>query len=254
MEPAADSERPTRIGLVVPSSNVTMETEIPAMLQHGPGRYTFHSSRMRMQTVSPDELKAMDAQGDRCANELVDARCDVLAYACLVAIMVQGPGSHRVVEQHLRDVMAARGCAVPVVSSAGALVDSLHELGAQRIAIVAPYVPALTEKVVTYLAAEGIEATSVETLSIEDNHLVGCIPPSVLRAAVERLDLKGVDALVLSACVQMPSLSIVDEVQRTVPVPVLTAATATAAAILRSLGHSGAHLPGAVSTLVEATN
>ncbi|MGE8368891.1 MAG: Asp/Glu racemase, partial [Cupriavidus sp.] len=38
-----------RIGQIVPSSNTTMETEIPAMLlarqQVRPERFTFHSSR-----------------------------------------------------------------------------------------------------------------------------------------------------------------------------------------------------------------
>lgn len=78
-----------RIGLIVPSSNTTMETEIPAMLHERmkiyPEKFTFHSSRMRMMHVNPEELKQMDADSSRCAIELSDARCDVLAYACLVA-------------------------------------------------------------------------------------------------------------------------------------------------------------------------
>ena len=42
-----------RVGLVVPSSNVTMETEIPALLRAyeaaNPGlSFTFHGARMRM--------------------------------------------------------------------------------------------------------------------------------------------------------------------------------------------------------------
>lgn len=88
-----------RIGQIVPSSNITMETEIPAMLAARqlirPERFTFHSSRMRMKTVSKDELAAMDAESDRCALELSDAAVDVMGYACLVAIMAMGPGYHR---------------------------------------------------------------------------------------------------------------------------------------------------------------
>jgi maleate isomerase len=80
-----------RIGQIVPSSNITMETEIPAMLQARqlirPERFAFHSSRMRMNEVSKDELAAMDDQSDRCALELSDAQVDVMGYACLVAIM-----------------------------------------------------------------------------------------------------------------------------------------------------------------------
>jgi maleate isomerase len=44
-----------------------------------------------------------------------------------------------------------------------------------------------------------------------------------------------VDALVLSACVQMPSLAALDEVSRQTQVPVLSAATATASEVLALL-------------------
>ena len=83
-----DEQTDFRVGLIVPSSNVTMEIEIPALLQRADAKYSFHSSRMRMRQVSAEELAAMDAQGVRCVQELVDARCDVMAYACLVAVMV----------------------------------------------------------------------------------------------------------------------------------------------------------------------
>lgn len=51
-----------RIGQIVPSSNTTMETEIPAMLTaryplFPEERFSFHSARMRMKNVSHDELK-----------------------------------------------------------------------------------------------------------------------------------------------------------------------------------------------------
>ena len=71
-----------RIGQIVPSSNITMETEIPAMLRAREGvlpeRFTFHSARMRMKHVTKEQLAAMDADSDRCALELSDARVDVL--------------------------------------------------------------------------------------------------------------------------------------------------------------------------------
>ena len=85
-----------RIGQIVPSSNTTMKTEIPALLMARqavrPERFTFHSSRMRMKNVTKEELEAMDADSDRCALELSDAKVDVLGYACLVAIMSMGRG------------------------------------------------------------------------------------------------------------------------------------------------------------------
>ena len=229
-----------RVGLIVPSSNVTMETEIPELLRRREGirpeRFTFHSSRARMRTVSAEELARMVSEGERCTGELADARVDVIAYACLVAVMAGDGGGHRVAEQQLARIAAANGADVPVVSSAGALVDALHALGARRIAVVAPYVRSLTETVCGYIRAEGVEVVDAISLEVADNVAVGRIPAAQLRDAVRRLDRTGADALVLSSCVQMPSLSILQEIEDEVGLPTLSAATATTHAILRALG------------------
>ena len=63
-----------RIGLIVPSSNVTVETELPALLQRHPSAdFSFHSARMRMHTVSAAQLASMNAQRERCTMEIADA-------------------------------------------------------------------------------------------------------------------------------------------------------------------------------------
>src|SRR3954454_18274191 len=158
-----------RVGQIVPSSNTTMETEIPAMLRAregvAPERFTFHSARMRMQHVTKEELAKMDGDSDRCALELSDAPVDVLGYACLVAIMSMGHGYHRESERRLRGVAAKNGRDVPVVTSAGALVDGLRTLGAKRVSIIPPYMKPLTELVKSYIEAEGL--TVVDTISLE---------------------------------------------------------------------------------------
>src|SRR5881296_3223075 len=166
-----------RIGQIVPSSNTTMETEIPAMLRAReavePERFTFHSSRMRMQKVTKKELAAMDADSGRCAIELVDARVDVLGYACLVAIMSMGKGYHRYSEERLHEITIKEGHPTPVVTSAGALVAGLKALDAKKISIVAPYLKPLTCLVVDYIEAEGIQVVDSISLEIADNIEVG---------------------------------------------------------------------------------
>ncbi|OZI18580.1 Asp/Glu racemase [Bordetella genomosp. 9] len=232
-------QRTYRIGQIVPSSNTTMETEIPAMLlarqQIRPERFTFHSSRMRMKKVVKEELAAMDAESDRCAVELSDARVDVLGYACLVAIMAMGPGYHRQSEQRLKAHTAANGADAPVITSAGALIDALDVIGARRIAVVAPYMKPLTQLVIDYIANEGYEVVDHRALEIPDNLEVGRHDPSRLPGIVAGMDLSRADAVVLSACVQMPSLPVVAQVEAMTGKPVITAAIATTYAMLKSL-------------------
>lgn len=228
-----------RIGQIVPSSNTTMETEIPAMLRLRetvrPERFTFHSSRMRMKKVVKEELAAMDAESDRCAIELSDARVDVLGYACLVAIMAMGRGYHRVSQERLTKHTTENGAHAPVLTSAGALVDALKVIGAKKIVVVAPYMKRLTELVVDYIGNEGYEVIDWRALEIPDNLEVGRHDPSRLPEIVSELKYQDADAIVLSACVQMPSLPAVAKVEAMTGKPVITAAIATTYAMLRNL-------------------
>jgi maleate isomerase len=242
-----------RIGLMVPSSNVTIETELPALLRSREDvrpeeRFTIHSARLRMRHVTAEELLAMNAQTDRAAGELADLAPDVVATGCLVAIMAQGPGYHETAEGQITARLEQEGAgatpvvssagagATPVVSSAGALVAALQTLGARRIGLITPYEPPLTQRVVEYLEDAGVQVGDALSLAVPDNRAVAALDPSDLERHWRRLDLAGCDALVLSACVQMPSLAAIDAVERACGLPTLSAATATAWALLRALG------------------
>ena len=171
-----------RIGQIVPSSDTTMETKIPAMLRAREGvrpeeRFTFHSSRMRMKRVTREELVAMNAEGVRCAAKLAGARVDVMSTACLVAIMASGAGYQRQVAVDLTKAARENGCTAPVTTLAGALVEGLQTMGARRVALLAPYMRELTDLVVVYIEAEGITVSSHRCFEIADNLEVGGARP-----------------------------------------------------------------------------
>lgn len=228
-----------RIGQIVPSSNTTMETEIPAILRAREAlfaeRFTFHSSRMRMKKVTKEELALMDSDSDRCALELSDAAVDVLGYACLVAIMSMGNGYHRVSERRLFQRTVENGHPAPVVTSAGALVDGLHAMGAKRVSILTPYMKPLTQLVIDYIESEGIEVIDSISLEIPDNLDVGRQNPLAPVEITKKLNTN-VDAIVASACVQMPSLPSVQLIEDRVGLPVLSSSVATTYMMLKKLG------------------
>ncbi|MBN9790878.1 MULTISPECIES: Asp/Glu racemase [unclassified Pseudonocardia] len=239
--------------MIVPSSNLTMETELPRMLRAREDvlpddRFVFHAARARMQHVTPEQLRAMNAQAQRAAAELADARPDVVATACLVAIMAQGPGYHCTAEDDITAALRAEGSDAPVVSSAGALLSGIAALGAKRVAIITPYMEPLTKAVVDYLTDAGVEVVDSLSLQVPDNLAVARLDPADLREHWRRLDLAGADALVLSACVQMPSLPSIEAVQDAAGIPVLSAATATTHRILTGLGLEP-RVPGAGALL-----
>ena len=244
-----------RIGQIVPSSNTTMETEIPAMLRAReairPERFTFHSSRMRMHKVTKEELVAMNKEGLRCAAELADARVDVMSTACLVAIMAMGPGYHRQTERELLEAARANHCLAPVMTSAGALIEGLKILGARRISLMAPYMRPLTDLVVGYIESEGIEVIDSLCFEIPDNLEVGLRDPMQLIDDVRRLNTEGADVVVASACVQMPSLPAIQRIEDMLGIRTVSTAVCT---VRRMLDHLQLEpiVPGAGALLAGA--
>jgi maleate isomerase len=240
-----------RIGLLVPSSNVTVETELPQLLgRHPEARFSFHSSRLRMHSVTAEELAAMNTQRERGVDELLDAGIRALVYGCLVAVMSQGPGAHRAIEAAIAEQVVARGLDLPTLSSAGALVEGLRSLAAHRVAVVMPYLTPLARTVVAYLEAEGFDVRDWTALEEPDNAQVACIPAERIADAARGLDLRGADALVISACVQMPSLDLVPAIEAELQIPVLSATTATAHLLMRLLG-LGAVVAGGGALLAD---
>jgi maleate isomerase len=116
------------------------------------------------------------------------------------------------------------------------LVHGLKTLGAAKIALVAPYLKPLTSLVADYIRNEGIEVVDTVSLEIPDNVEVGRRDAMAMVDIYKQLDRSGVDALVLSSCVQMPSLAAIPVVEREAGLPVVSAAVCTTYQMLQKLG------------------
>ncbi|GLS28904.1 maleate isomerase [Mesorhizobium albiziae] len=221
-----------------------METELPELFRRqteATGQlYTFHSARAGMKNVTREELDAMVGKAADCAKAVSDADVEVIAYACLVAVMAQGTGAHRHSEQIIAQAAENNGHPAGVVSSAGALVRTLTALKAKKVTMVTPYMRPLTQMVRDYIASEGFDVLDAVALEVPDNLAVGRLNPANLPEIARELENNGADAIILSACVQMPSLASIQRVEDELGLPVISAATATTFEILSKLGHTPA--------------
>jgi len=136
----------------------------------------------------------------------------------------------------LGKIAVGEGCDASVVTSAGALMDALNLMGAKKVALIAPYMLPLTQQVVAYIENGGFEVTDFVALEIPDNLEVGAQDPMNLDAIVDRLDHSEADVVILSACVQMPSLAAIQKVQDRIGKPVISAAVATTYYLLKEMG------------------
>jgi len=78
--------------------------------------------------------------------------------------------------------------------------------------------------VADYIEDAGIEVVDAHSLEVSENLAVARLDPADLREHWRNVDTSGADALVLSACVQMPSLASIQPVEDEAGLPVLSAA------------------------------
>jgi len=150
--------------------------------------------------------------------------------------MAQGPGFHETSERRLAKIAAENDAPAPVVSSAGALIRGIQALGVSKVAVIAPYMKPLTQLVIEYINDAGIEVVDSVSLEIPKNTDVARHDPMRLPEIARRLDLHDAEAVVLSACVQMPSLPAIAIAEQQLELPVLSASVATTYEILDRLG------------------
>jgi maleate isomerase len=93
----------------------------------------------------------------------------------------------------------------------------------------------LTKLVVDYIANEGYEVVDSIALEIPNNLDVARHDENELPGIMQRMNLAGADVIVLSACAQMPPLSVVSKVEALTGKPVISAAIPTTYAVLKGL-------------------
>lgn len=207
MKSALDSTRDgdrVRLGVVVPSSNTTVE---PEFAQWSSPAASVHAVRMPLVDVTVEGLDAMADDAVAAAAKLADAEVDALAYACTTGSLVHGHGFDADLETRLGEAADA-----PAVATALSVRRLLDAFGATRVAVATPYVDELNERERSYLDEAGFDVAHLDGRGIERNTDIGRLTPSdALEQAHSVLaETPDVDALFVS-CTNYPTLGVVDD-------------------------------------------
>lgn len=213
-----------RIGVVMPSNNTVLEGEIDTLLPEGLGA---DYALVRATGVDVDALRAMSNEAEDAARGLTGV--DVLLYACASTSYTRGPAWNGDFADRLGEVSGA-----PCVTAASAVVIAAAALGVRRVGVVTPYPAEVHAVVAPYLEAFGIEVASDRTLGIADMHEVGRRPAEdVFQLALEVTP--GAQALLVLGS-DLVTLPILDGLERTTGLPVITTNQAMVWAALGILG------------------
>jgi maleate cis-trans isomerase len=218
-------KEPLDIGLLVPVNNTTMEPELLAWLPEGSSCRTLRIPRGKGM-LTPSNLPAYVAEGMKLAKELRDEPLDLVVYGCTAAGFMAGPERDAEIAAELASVTKKR-----VVTTASSMAAALQNLAARRIALITPYPDHVNETLMAFLTRFEIDVLSSFKAQTVDE-LAGITAAQIAERARE-IAHPGLDALFI-ACSQLPTLAIIDELERELGLPVWSSIRATAWQVLRA--------------------
>ena len=219
-----------RIGLIVPSSNTTMEAEFWRMAPEG---VSIHTSRVRLVEVTPEALRLAAVEVVRAAEELATAEVSIVVYGCTSGSLLEGPEW----EERLRREIGERA-GVEAITTAQAVVEALRALGIRRVAVATPYVDEVNSREKTFLEKLGFTVVRIRGLGMVRNTDIGRQPPWVAyRLAKEVAKEVGpsVDGVFIS-CTNFRTIEVIELLEAELQLPVVSSNTASMWLALRSLG------------------
>ncbi len=217
-----------RFGVLLPSGNSVAEAELRAMLPPGIGH---NVTRLELRGSSEAELLRMVEALEPAARLLADAQVQQVAFHC-TAVSTFAPQMAEDIRQRIE---AATG--LPAFATADAILAALARLQARRLLLLTPYIAAVHQREVDFLAAHGIGVTGGDCLGVNTNAEMARIPPATLaqqaRAAAARH--AGADAIFIS-CTAIRSAGLIAPLEAELGLPVITSNQVLVWHALRRLG------------------
>lgn len=241
-----------RMGLVVPSSNTTIEPEFNRVAPDG---VSVHAARVYQEETDQPERKiatvlAMNDELEPALRQLTSVQPTVIAFCCTAASFLRGAA-------HDQDLSArlTEAAGVPFITASTAVTLALQALGVRRVAMGTPYLDAVNERERVYLHERlGIEVVRARGLQIVGNLPKGRLDPGAAYRVARDVDCAEAEAVFLS-CTNWRTLEVIAALEQDLGKPVVSSNQATLWAALRIGGLRGARLgPGALfDRQLEAT-
>ncbi|RLF77274.1 maleate cis-trans isomerase [Thermococci archaeon] len=215
-----------RIGLIVPSSNTTMEMELHEALPEG---VSLHTARMPLKGVTEEELLKMSALAVESAKLLKDADVDLILYGCTSGSFIGGENFENELEEKIEDEVK-----IPVVSTSSAILAALNALEAQQILVLTPYTEEINKREREFLEANEFEVLDIRGMGIVENTKIGRLEPYEAYRLAKAMFTEEADALFIS-CTNFRTFEIIEALEDDLGVPVVTSNQASLWYALREL-------------------
>lgn len=201
-----------RIGVLIPSGNITAEPQLHTMLPPG---VSIHTTRLKLTGSSPRQLLSMIENVEEAALLLADLRPDLIVFHC-TAVSTWSPEMDADICQRIENVTG-----IKAITTASALINAFRRLHVQRTVLVTPYTDTINQREVAFLEHYGIHTSKVVGLGIDHPVDMHAVEPSVWERLVLENQCSDAQAYFVS-CTAVRSLEVIQSLEDSIGLPVLT--------------------------------
>lgn len=220
----------SRIGLLVPSSNTTVEPEFYRVL---PPDVTLHTARLYLTQITPDAILGMVQDLETQAKLLASADVDVIVLGATAPSFLKGLGYDR---ELVRKIESATGKRATTTSTA--LIEAIRHFGATRVVLGSAYDDKVSAIAQSFIEASGIKVLEARGLGHVDNLKVGRLSADTAYELACRVNRPDTDVIVL-ACTNWKTMDAIERIERDTGKPVISTTQASVWAALRLIGAPG---------------
>ena len=212
-----------RIGLVVPSTNTTVQPETDALRVPGvtchTGRVTIKERPLNTEEAFNDHMQMMRDGMGAAIDQIMTAGLDHLIMGIALETFWGGVAA---ADKLQADLTERAGVGVTMGSTA--MVAALKAFGARKIAILTPHQPRGDEMVKAYFLESGFDVVGLKGLKCQTPRMIAQVPQQDIRNALRELDGPDVEAL-LAVGTALPSSAAAAEAERSLNKPVIAVNT-----------------------------
>jgi maleate isomerase len=223
-----------RIGLLIPSSNTTMEMEFHKAVPEG---VSVHTDRMMLPEANTiddkmESINLMNKEVEKSVIRLASAETSLIIYGCTIGVFTAGAGHDRKLTERIREITKT-----PFITVSEAVIDAINELGLKTLSIATPYVEEhnILEKKYLEKSVPGVKVIKIKGLNIIGNIPKGRLEPFTAYNLAKKIDDNRSEGIFIS-CTNWRTFEIIETLERDLEKPVITSNQAALWSALRGTG------------------
>lgn len=217
--------RRRKLGLLIPSSNTTLEYEMPILAPNG---VSLHYSRIPQTEDTEEQLAAMINYVPEKAELLSHARVDAIAFGCTSGSFIKGMGYDKKVIEAIQD-----NTGIPATTTSTAVIEALNVLNIKKLSVGAPYINSVMNKLKVFLENNGFEVIRIKGLNMVSGE--GDLPLDATYDLICRIDHPDSEAIFIS-CTDFKTIELLDTLESDFGKKVISSNQATMWKLLRLSG------------------